>query len=474
MQRRRSILSPPCAVLLAVAACLAAGGEPLAWGQAAVAVIANRTSETVSFSLVEPGSAPRAFRLAGGDNATLPLACSSRLTLTGGKAERSYTLSPDQAYVLFDRAGNVELTTIGLGERTGAPPLVLPPASGVAAAAQRLDSQTADGMVVVRVRIMVDEDERAARPVWEKRLRGRIADASQILERDCRIRLQVVDCGTWESDNSIHEFPKSLDEFERKVSPQERLTIGFTSQYTLVKGQTHLGGIHGPLARHLLVREWSQVITEPERLEVLLHELGHFFGAAHSPEPDSVMRPTLADRRARAAGFRIGLDPLNTLAVALVGDQLRRGEPHSLGDLPLGVQLRLRPIYSALDRAMPDDPNPRRFVGLIDGAGIERTALATAAVIAALEKIAVQQETQSPAAGRGRTAPVARLALRHRSQARRSIACRAADASLSAGCQPVRSPAATPGRSSAGPANLRARRRQQECRPGPGSGCQND
>ena len=71
-----------------------------------------------------------------------------------------------------------------------------------------------------------------------------------------------------------------------------------------------------------------------------------------------------------AAGFRIGLDPLNTLAVALVGDQLRRGEPHSLGDLPLGVQLRLRPIYSALDRAMPDDPNPRRFVGLIDGAGM--------------------------------------------------------------------------------------------------------
>lgn len=59
MQRRRSILMPPCAALLAVAACLAAGGEPLACGQSAVAVIANRTSETVSFSLVEPGSAPR-------------------------------------------------------------------------------------------------------------------------------------------------------------------------------------------------------------------------------------------------------------------------------------------------------------------------------------------------------------------------------------------------------------------------------
>ena len=140
------------------------------------------------------------------------------------------------------------------------------------------------------------------------------------------------------------------------------------------------------------------MITEPERLEVLLHELGHFFGAAHSPEPDSVMRPALADRKARSAKFRIGFDPLNTLVVARFGDQLRSSvERHSLAELALPVQLQLRPVYAELARAMPDDPNPRRYVGLIDRGGVERTALATAAVMAAME--ASSARGASPPAG---------------------------------------------------------------------------
>ncbi len=245
-------------------------------------------------------------------------------------------------------------------------------------------------MFVVPVRIMVDDDERAARPAWEKRLRGRIEEASKILARDCGVKLQVVDSGTWVSDNQIHDFPKSLDEFERKVPPSDRLTIGFTSQYTLIRGQTHLGGIHGPLARHLLVREWSQVMTEPERLEVLLHELGHFFGAAHSPEPDSVMRPSLADRKARAANFRIGLDPLNTIVATLIGEQLRSGERNRIGDLTLDVQLRLRPIYAELARAMPDDGNPQRYLKLIDEGRVEQTAQATAALMTGLTTLAAR------------------------------------------------------------------------------------
>ena len=53
----------------------------------------------------------------------------------------------------------------------------------------------------------------------------------------------------------------------------------------------------GPLHTHILIREWKPR-TEPERLEVLVHELGHFLGACHSPENDSVMRPLLGDGRA--------------------------------------------------------------------------------------------------------------------------------------------------------------------------------
>ena len=132
------------------------------------------------------------------------------------------------------------------------------------------------------------------------------------MERDCRLRLQVVGVGAWESDNRIQEFAKSIVEFEQKAKPgRHTLAIGFTSQYALTRGRFHLGGIRAPLATHLLVREWSQVISEAERLEVLLHELGHFLGAAHRPDADSVMRPILADRR---------------IAGRLLSDRLRSAE----------------------------------------------------------------------------------------------------------------------------------------------------
>ena len=388
----------PAIVLAAIAWVLATA--PV--GHAAVAVISNRTSATVPFWVVHGGGAPREFRLAGGDNLTLPLASSGRLILHSGKQEHAYTLSPDTAYVLFNRQGNVALTSIGLHEGLASPPLALPAVDWNAAPNEEMDASMALAPIVVPVKILVDEDERAARGVWEKRLRARIAEASAILERDCGIKLQVVDSGTWESDDKINDFPKSLAEFERKVAiGNERLAIGFTSQYTLVRGSTHLGGIRGPLAGHLLIREWSQVMTAPERLEVLLHELGHFFGAAHSPEPDSVMRPQLADRKSRAARFRIGFDPLNTLVVTQLADQLRSsGQRRGLGELALPVQLELRPIYAELDRAIPDDPNPRRYVGMIDQAGVERTSLATAAVIAAIQANAGQNSAVPPSDGK--------------------------------------------------------------------------
>jgi hypothetical protein len=59
-------------------------------------------------------------------------------------------------------------------------------------------------------------------------------------------------------------------------------------------------------------------------LELLVHELGHFFGAAHSPETNSVMRPLLADKQANSTRFRIGFDPLNALAMNLVTEEMGR------------------------------------------------------------------------------------------------------------------------------------------------------
>jgi len=117
------------------------------------------------------------------------------------------------------------------------------------------------------------------------------------------------------------------------------------------------------------MREWSQHFSEPERLEILLHELGHIFGAVHSPEQDSVMRPVLGDRLSRAAKFRIGFDPVNTLAMCLVSEQLAERPGTRLADLSPDCRLRLAAIYGELAKALPDDPAAGQYLKLLEQTG---------------------------------------------------------------------------------------------------------
>ena len=112
------------------------------------------------------------------------------------------------------------------------------------------------------------------------------------------MRFEIVTVGHWASDPAVRSFDQSLMEFAQKVRPvPARLAIGFTSHYEWVRGEMHLGGTHGALASHILIRESPGQVSEPERLEVLVHELGHFLGAAHTSDKTSVMRPMLGDRQ---------------------------------------------------------------------------------------------------------------------------------------------------------------------------------
>ena len=87
------------------------------------------------------------------------------------------------------------------------------------------------------------------------------------------------------------------------------------------------------LQSHILVREWSATMSEPEREEVLLHEVGHYLGAVHSPDPVSVMRPVLADNQAIRTKFQIGFDPVNTLLINLVSEEIRERRVTSVSEL---------------------------------------------------------------------------------------------------------------------------------------------
>ncbi|MCC7085181.1 MAG: hypothetical protein IT427_09260 [Pirellulales bacterium] len=325
---------------------------------AAVAVVSNRVSHSMRFTVAVGGdkdhpSKPTAYSIASTDLVVIPIPRGQTASLATD--DKLYELLPDTAYYFGEvPRGGVELARISLST----PP---PDQEAVVAAKVVLESSGAAPIAlrspVVTVKIFVDEEEATRPAIWSRRLQGRIADASEILQKYCGIGLEVIETGTWQSDDKNSDFDVAVAEFIHEADlGKAQLAIGFTSQYQTPHGRTHLGGTRGPLQRHILLREWSKHISESEKLELLVHELGHHFGAAHSPERDAVMRPLLADRQSRAKNFIIRFDPLNTLAINLVAEEIRdRGVQHFAG-LSLPTKLRLKAIYTDIAKALPDDP----------------------------------------------------------------------------------------------------------------------
>ena len=317
-----------------------------------VFVLANRTRQTLDIRVSPEAKQPYSVRLASGQ--VRPLYSDSRLHIAfrGDTRRGGYDLDANSAYFFgVSSRGAIGLRRIGLGgdETTaqGRPLEGDPSLSAVA---------------TINVALYVDEEEPLRRPLWEKKLRDRVAAASERLELFAGVRLRVVDVDVWQSSNDKTKFEETLAEFEKRINPSPaRLAIGFTSQYELPRGRTHLGGIRGPLGTHILLREWSARVSERERLELLLHELGHFLGATHSPEPNSVMRPVLGDRKSRRKDFVIQFDPVNALVIAMVGEEIRRNGVQRFSQLSRGSKVRLRQIYGALGQTMPDDSSTKRF-----------------------------------------------------------------------------------------------------------------
>lgn len=320
---------------------------------AGVIVVMNRTETAVSFLLTDADRARRRLQIEPGELS--PIHVSGRVAvsfMSDGRA-RHYGIDPNRAYTFLERRGHLDLAVVPLAEASGTA-LDLPTEGQLLPPPEPL---------VVPVKLLVDDDEPAVQALWERRLRNRLAEASKIFEQHCGVRLEVAAVDTWHSDDRLDEFGESLAEFESKVDPAPgKLAIGFTSQYKIPPRRVPLGGIRGPLHPWILIREWSQHVTASERLEILVHELGHFLGAAHSAESDSVMRPELGDRQSHALAFRIGFDPLNTLAMNVLVAELRRGPFRGYASAGPQTRASLHQVYSTLAESLPDDPAAQRYI----------------------------------------------------------------------------------------------------------------
>lgn len=342
----RSRFSPYSPALLLIVMFIASLAE------ADVAVLANRTRSELQVQINRQAVRPVPLLFSSGKVQPLffdrPMSVTYRL---GGQIQTN-VLDPNTAYFFGENAaGEVALQQIGLGrDESTAKGRSLP------------GDDQATGVEEITVALYVDEENTTRRQFWETTLRRRLQSASRIIDAHSGIRFRVVAVGKWDSEDTVVEFTESLREFEQDVKRNDcRLHIGFTSQYELVSGRTHLGGTRGPLSSHIMLREWSKHVSERERLELLIHELGHFLGASHSPEPDSVMRPVLGDRKSRRSDFTIRFDPVNTLVMSMVGEEIRRRGINRFRELSVPTLLRLKQIYTELGRAFPDDESTKRF-----------------------------------------------------------------------------------------------------------------
>ncbi len=339
---------------------------------AAVAVISNRTAADIHFVITGQGrnnqAAETQYTAIAGDITVVALQRGEEARLTTDSA--AYLIDADAAYFFGETpSGKVDLVRIGVAGMPSTEPTVVHSATS-ALLATPADAEAAR---TITVKIFVDDDEQANRAVWERRVRERLAACSEVLEHTCGIKIKVIGSGEWQLKSTITDFDSAVNEFSRTVDPGEaRVAIGFTARYQTPSGRMHMGGTHGPLDRHILVREWSRYFSESERMEFLLHELGHYLGAVHSPESDAVMRPQLGDRQSRSKRFQIHFDPLNALAMNFVAEDIRSGHGRSVADLSPATMARLRAIYEEIDKALPSDPAAAQYLRILNVAAARR------------------------------------------------------------------------------------------------------
>jgi hypothetical protein len=335
---------------------------------AAVLVLANATGQPIPLSLDRGAGAPDSVTLAPGESRPFPVGKHATVAYVIDGASATLRLDAWQAYVFTKPKGAVSLSGVALAGK----PVALTDVS---------ERPAVPGIPTVKLKVYADDANPFTRAVWEPKLKRRVTVAAALLTVATGVAFDVEVAGTWKSDAEADTLDKLLTDFENKVRFEKGVVhVGFANRPALKPNDPavpSLGKALAPLRPHVLIRDGA-VRSEPEMVELVAHELGHWLGAVVTPDADSVMRAKLGDGRAILATHKLRFDPLNLLAMNLWASELSSGKVKTWQDLKPETQSRLARVYETLATADPAEKQSEALTALVAAANPGAVAAAPA------------------------------------------------------------------------------------------------
>lgn len=157
----------------------------------------------------------------------------------------------------------------------------------------------ASGKRVIKVGAAVAPQFKAI-PGWKEKFKQRLAYASKIFEREAKIKLEPALFWDWQvsEDLNTHEL---LSELQTNFPLHGAdIVIGLTRLSDLPDlskiGDLDVLGRARPFSGYLLLRYPNNPLFKVQEETVLVHELGHLFGAIHTEDPSSIMAPIVENQ----------------------------------------------------------------------------------------------------------------------------------------------------------------------------------
>jgi hypothetical protein len=318
--------------------------------EAAVVVFDNRSEATVKFGLRPVWGQSREYSLDPGRVLPVNVPDTVELTYTREAEEVSQPIDPNTVHNFVVQGEKLVVEPVRFSQSSGTGWLYVEGRRGPPPA------------VVVPVKILADEEHGQAQGDWQSRLRSRLDAASKAIEPYCGVRFQVAGAGTWKSDDEESDFRRLEAQFRREVAVHPAwLAIGVTGQFQISEEHPLGHSDRRPLFAHLLLPRVQGGLSQADQSALLVHELGHFLGAVHSPEETSVMRSPVPQEKEKekekvqrlpsGADF----DAVNTLVMNLIAEEIRLRRARHLGQIERNTRRYLGAIYWEMARKVRND-----------------------------------------------------------------------------------------------------------------------